>query len=237
MNTIPEYDAWLADPTPENMSKVVTALDPVLVTEAQRYPGPKDLLHTKAKSLAIKAVRTYNPQKGAALRSWVVTQLQPLSRYGQRLRPVQVPEAVIRQSAELNATTERLHDQLSRMPTNEELADELGISVDRVTKLQRRNKPTVSESQVTMVGDSEEGAPDLPAVIAPKTVEYAAEAIYQDLDPRDRLIFDWKTGMHGREQLANQEIAARLGVTPALISQTSARIAKAIQEANSRVVS
>ena len=237
MNTTPEYDAWKTEPTPENMAKVVTALDPVLVTEVQHYPGPKDLLHSKAKSLAIKAVRTYDPTRGAALRSWVVTQLQPLSRYGQRLRPVQVPEAVIRQSAELNAVSDRMHDQLSHIPTNEELADEMGISVDRIAKLRQRTKPTISESQATAPTGSEEGAPDLPAVIAPKTVEYAAEATYQDLEPRDRLIFDWKTGKHGREQLSNQDIASRLNVTPAMVSQVSARIAKQIQETNTHVVS
>ena len=237
MNTTPEYDTWLQEQTPENMAKTVAALDPTLVTEIQRYAGPKDLMHTKAKALAIKAIKTYQPDKGAALRSWVVTQLQPLSRYGQRLRPVQVPEAVIRQSAEMNTVTERMHDQLSRMPTNEELADEMGISIGKIAKLRARTKPTISESQAMTPASSDEGMPDLPAVIAPKNVEYAAEATYQDLEPRDRLIFDWKTGKHGREQLSNQEIAARLSVTPALISQVSSQIANQIQETNKHALS
>jgi RNA polymerase nonessential primary-like sigma factor len=224
----PEFDTWQADPTPENLGAVVRALDPVLVSEVQRYSGPKDILHTKAKGLAIKAVRSYDPTKGAALRTWVTTQLQPLSRYGQRLQAVRVPETVRRQAAEVHTISERLHDQLGRMPTDIELADAAGLSMTKVKSLQNRVRPSLTESQMVAPKDGVPGA--LPATQFTSGTDYAFEAVYQDLGPREKVIVDWKTGSHGKERLPNQEIARRLGVSPALITQITGRLVQQIQE-------
>lgn len=224
-----EYDKWLAEPTPENMTQVLTALDPVLVTEVQHYSGPKPLLRAKAKSLAITAVKTYDPSKGAALRSWVTTQLKPLSRYSQRMRPVQVSELASRQSAELYSLGQRYETDSGREPTDEELADLSGLSVRRVKWIKSHVKPSLSESQI--VRPDEEGVEGgLPALIHPNVAGLASEAVYDSLDAREKAIYDWKTGANGKPVLSNMEIAARLGVTPALISQISARISTRIQQ-------
>jgi DNA-directed RNA polymerase specialized sigma subunit len=225
----PEYDAWLADPTPENMTNVLKALDPVIVTEVQHYAGPKPLLRAKAKGLAITAVKKYDPTKGAALRSWVTTQLKPLSRYSQRMRPVQVSEMASRQAAELYSIGLRMEEDLGREPDESELADASGLSMARVRYLKSHVKPTLTESQLTRpTPEGEEGA--LPAVIQPNTAQLSADAVYDSLDRREKAIYDWKIGAHGKQQLSNQEIAARLGVTPALISQISERISARIQQ-------
>jgi DNA-directed RNA polymerase specialized sigma subunit len=224
----PAYDTWKADQTPENLGHALRELDPVLVSEVQRYSGPKDILHVKAKGLAIKAIRSYDPTKGAALRSWVTTQLQPLSRYGQRLQSVRVPETVRRQAAEVHTISERLHDKFGRMPTDTELADEAGLSITKIHSLQNRVRPALTESQMVAPKDGVEGT--LPASQFPSGADYAFEAVYQDLGPREKVIADWKIGAHGKERLPNQEIARRLGVSPALITQITGRLVANIQE-------
>jgi len=224
-----EYDAWLADPTPDTMAGVVKALDPVLVTEVQHYSGPKPLLRAKAKSLAVKAVKSYDPAQGAQLRSWVTTQLKPLSRYSQRMRSVQVSEMASRQAAELHTMGQRLAEDLGREPTDDELADSTGLSLRRIEYLKSNVKPSLTESQLTKpTSEGEEGA--LPAVTTSNVAQLSADAVYQGLGPREKAIFDWKTGAHGKQQLSNQDIARRLGVTPALVSQISERISKQIQD-------
>ena len=228
-----EYDNWLGDPNPDNMAGVIKALDPVLVSEVQRYPGPKDILHSKAKTLAVKAVQTYDPTKGTGLRTWVTTQLQPLTRYSQHIKTVRVPEEVTRQAAELYTRTEQLHDSLGHMPTDEELADEVGISPAKIQKLRSRVRPAISESQLT--APTAEG-PAMPSLQRENPLDFASEAVYDSLEPRDRAIYDWKTGGHGQTQLANQEIAARLGVSPGLITQLSQRIATQIQEVSRHAI-
>ena len=87
MNMV-EYDEWVNDPSPDNMAKLVDTLKPTINSEVQRYKGPRPLLRARGKGLTIKAIRSYDPSRGAQLRSWVVTNLQPLTRYGQQLRPI-----------------------------------------------------------------------------------------------------------------------------------------------------
>lgn len=224
-----EYNNWLKDPTPDNLSKVIKALDPVLVTEVQHYSGPKPLLRAKAKSLAVSAVKSYDPTKGAALRSWVTTQLKPLSRYSQRMRPVNVSELASRQSAELYTAGIELEENLGREPTDEELADYVGISPKRLSWIKQNVTPTLSESMYTTPKFEGQEA-NLPATVFSNTTQLAADAVYKDLDEREKMIYAWKTGTHGQPTLSNAEIAARLGVTPSSITQITDRIAKRIKE-------
>lgn len=226
----PEYDAWALDPTPENLGNVLKALDPVLVTEVQHYSGPKPLLRAKAKALTIGAVKKYDPTKGAALRSWVTTQLQPLSRYSQRMRPVQVSEMASRQSAELFTQSQRFEIDNGRPPTPEELADITGLSPRRVAWIKSHVKPSVSEGQYTQPIQADGEETPMPAAIQPNVASVAAEGVYDSLSAREKAIYDWKTGGHGKATLSNQEIAARLGVSPAAVSQATARIAKQIEQ-------
>lgn len=228
MQPFPEYDTWKAAPTPDNMAKLLDTLAPTLTSEVQRYTGPKPLLRARARSLAIKAIKTYDPTRGAQLRSWVVTQLQPLSRYGQQLRPVRSSEMAIRQAAELDTQRRRLQLDMDRDPTDEELADHVGISVARIKRLRSTVKPSVPESAMV---DIETDEVSLPAVSEGRTLDFASEAVYGGLSDREKRIFDWKTGAHGKKQISNQEIARRLGITPAAISQITATIAASIQKA------
>jgi len=229
--SIPEYDEWLADPTPERMAGVVRALDPAITAEVQNYAGPKPLLRGKAKALAIKAVRTYDPTRGAQLRSWVVTQMRPLSRYTQQLRPVHAPEVAIRQAAEVNRVSTEMSDELGYDPSLEELADRTGISIKRIQRIRHQVKPAISESAFTPTA---EGQSTLPGTTEPDLLGPAEDAVYESLSTRDKTIYDLKTGKHGKVAIPNMEIAKRLGVTPALISQRSQQIALQIQDVHQR---
>lgn len=230
--SIPEYEAWKADPSPENMATVLSALEPTINAEVQRYTGPKPLLRGKARLLAANAVKKYDPNMGAHLRSWVVTQMQPLSRYGQQMRPIHTSEMAIRQAAEINRIEKEMSDKIGRHPTHEELADETGISTMRIKKLKTQVKPTLSESYFTEADDEEGRA--LPGTQASDVLGNAEAIVYDSLSARDKMIYDWKIGRHGKAQVANQEIAKRLGVTPALISQRSQQIALQIQNMASK---
>ena len=70
----------------------------------------------------------------------------------------------------------------------------------------------------------------MPGVITPSKLDEAEDIVYESLSKRDKVIYDLKTGKHGKAQIPNKEIAKRLGVTPALISQRSGQIAQQIRE-------
>jgi hypothetical protein len=86
MNEIDQaYTKWVEDPNPQSMAQVVKALSPTINSEIQQFSGPKQLLRQRAKILTIKAVKNYDPLSKAKLRSWVVTNMQPLKRYNKQL--------------------------------------------------------------------------------------------------------------------------------------------------------
>jgi len=225
---MPEYDLWKTEPTPDNMAKVIEALSPTINAEVQRYQGSKPIVRGRAKTLAIKAVKSYDPQHGAALRSWVVTQLQPLARYSQQMRPLRTSELAIRQAAEADRVRRELSDTMGRDPSDEELADEIGLSVTRIKDLRKRVKPTVYET--AFESPDTEGPSLLPGTVDTDKVDMAEAIVYDSLAPRDKTIYDLKVGRHGKTAIPNQQIAKRLGVTPALISQRSAMIAEQMQD-------
>lgn len=223
-----EYEKWLATPTPENMAEVLKTVEPTINSEVQRYTGPKPLLRSKARSLAIGAIKSYKPAQGTQLRSWVVTQLQPLSRYGQQLRPIHASEVAVRQAAQVNRVRQEMMDETGRDPSIEELADQTGVSVLRIKKLRQQIKPVLSESAFDVSSDP--NSPGLPGTMEPDRMGTASDVVYASLSDRDKQIYDLKTGKHGVPAMSNQAIAKRLGVSAAMISQRSAQIAGQIQD-------
>ena len=214
------YTRWVTEPTPTNMSSIVSALNPTLNSEIQRYKGPKPILKTQAKKLAIKAVKSYDPASPAKLRSWVITNLQPLTRYGRSITsPMHASELAVRQAAELEATRQRLSDELGDSPTDDQLADEMGISTKRITRLRELVKPTLSEQGFS----SEEGGEVYDVAIknvgTDPALRTAQEMVFQSLDDRDKKIMDLKTGYNGKKAIDNMSIANRVGGSPAFSGQ------------------
>lgn len=212
----------MVDQSPENMAGLVSAFMPTINSEIQQYSGSKALLRARAKAYVVEAIRSYDPMGRTNLNTWVVTNLKQLSRYGKRLRPVRASENSIRNAAELNRVSKELEDQLGRKPTDEELQDSTGWSKKTLEKLRAASVATVSSGALA-VRDVEAG-PEDPSVAKMNNTPYARDATYMSLDDRDKDIFDYKLGMHGKKQLSGNEIAKRLGVTPAYVSQRASRI-------------
>ena len=226
------YAAWSANPTPENMKAVLDDLDPTINSEIQRFSGPKPLLKSRARALAVKAVRSYDPASGTKLRSWVVTQLQPLSRYTNALKPVYAPEDASRKAYAIAQARERFVDETGRDPTDEELADAVGINVARLRKV-RKMVPAVVHEQQQEAGDDDQ-VPDH-AIYRTNAVQDAAAAVYSGLNDRDKRIFDLRTGSHDQTAVQGQAVARTLGISPALVTQRGNDIARQILEAAGRL--
>lgn len=221
------YDKWVQNQTPENMAGVLAAFAPTINSEIQRFEGPKDLLRSRGKILTMKAIRTYNPMSGANLNSWVVTNLNQLSRYGQSMRDVKVPELALRQAAEVNRVSQEMRYELGRDPTDEELADEIGISVKKIKRVRSQAKASMPSSAFEGE-ESDDNTFSAPGVQDVSKVPFATDAVYMSLSDRDKKIFDMRTGSHGSPVYSSGDIAARFGVSGAAISQRADAIAKQI---------
>ena len=223
------YAAWLRDKSPEGMSRVLDAFAPTINSEVTRYSGPKNLLRSRAKVLAIRAVKTFDPMSGARLNSWIVTNLKQLSRYGIRQRDVHVSEDKARLAAEVDRVTRMLKDDLGRDPTDDEISDEIGISPKKVRDARSAALASVTSSSMSPEESGDDDSSSEPGVTTPSKVPFAQEAVYHDLSETDRFIFDALVGAHGAEKLPGTEVSRRLGVSPAAVSQRAKAIAGQIE--------
>jgi DNA-directed RNA polymerase specialized sigma subunit len=225
---------WLSDPTPANLSVLLTALNPVIKSEALKYKGPRHVLNVKAKSLAIDAIRRYDPLSQAKVSSWVVSNLRSLSRYGTELsRPAHSPEDAIRSAASVNSERVRLSDELGRDPGDDELADAMGISVKRVIKLRSLVPAQTREGQLSIRETDDGDVSSMDAMTddgSSGAMREAVEAVRESLDDRDKFILDSRVGRGGAPVMAAGDVAARLGISGAMVSKRADKISGMIRQ-------
>jgi len=226
------YEQWNAQQTPEQLREVIRKLDPVIGSAVSSYAGPKasPTIHQRAKLLAADAVRTYDPERGAGLNTHVYNQLRALQRMAPQVTdPLAPPERFRRQQQEITQANESFFDEMGREPTDEEIAEVTGIPPKRITKVRNRMRARIPISAYEESFDEDDEAAD---IVGSERTEYDdwVDAVYDDLGEIDRLIMMHRTGYRNADVLSNQEIAQKLDVSPAAVSQRVSRIQKRLDE-------
>jgi DNA-directed RNA polymerase specialized sigma subunit len=226
----PDFDAWKTDPSPGNVDKLLTHLRPTidrnLAFTAGRNSSPA--LLGQAKQLAINALQSYDPGQ-SALKTHVTNHLQGLRRIArQQSQILSVPERVTLDSAYLHEMEQEFIDEYDREPSMQELSDRSGLSSRRIKHVKGFAVPAATGTMDAMSVDGE-GDGISPAVRYDNTDTYL-HAIYDDLGPIDQKIMEWTLGYGGANKLTNQEIAAKLKITPGAISQRKAKIQQQLIE-------
>lgn len=227
----PHYEAYKANPLPSLADAYLGAVRPIIDAGVAASGAPSSpLLHSRAKKIILDATPGYDPTKGA-LKPYLSSHLQRLKRYGAERRQIlSVPERVAMESTALTDAESELADRLGRPPSTAELADQTGISRDRIGYV-RGYRPGVTEGQVTgHVGLGGEEMSDGPAVEQADTTPAKLSYIYDDLDPVDQAIVEHRYGLHGRPRMPVAALAAKFGLSPGAISQRAGRIAAKLDE-------
>lgn len=223
------YDEWKINPTSDTLGIAIQKAQPVLSSAVKTYGNGMDL-NSKAKVLAIKAFNTYDKNKGASLSSHIFNQLQPLRREAlKRTNVLGVSERYTQEKGKIRDSMESFLDKHSRDPSDVELADLTGLSTKRIQYLNSINNSTMSETQyLGNSGDDDDVS--LPGVASPTKENTWINYVYHDSSPIDQKILEWKTGFKGGAPLTSQEIAKRLNITPAAVSQRAAKLSTRIGE-------
>jgi DNA-directed RNA polymerase specialized sigma subunit len=219
------YERWKKDPTPERMGELLESSQPVLRSAVQSYASGNEALTSRARILASGAFQSYDPSKGTKLRTHLMTQLQPLTRhakaYGQVAR---VPERVQTDLYHLRQAEQKFKESRGRDASDLELAENTNLSASRIAHVRNFSRPEAAESSFT----DADGAINYPGVERADPERILIEYVHHDLAPVDRKILEWRTGLYGKEQLSNNEIAKRLGITAGAVSQRAAKIAQRV---------
>jgi DNA-directed RNA polymerase specialized sigma subunit len=219
------YERWKKSPTPESMGELLASSQPVLRSAVQSYAGGNEALMSRARILASGAFQSYDPAKGTKLRTHLMTQLQPLTRHAKAYGAVaRVPERVQTDLYHLRQAEQKFKESKGREASDLELAERTNLSAARITHVRNFSRPEAAESSFT----DEEGAINYPGVERADPERILIEYVHHDLDPIDRKILEWRTGLYGKEQISNNEIAKRLGITAGAVSQRAAKIAQRV---------
>ncbi len=217
------YQAYISDPTPDNLSTVVDHLHPVInysVSSMNEYNN--NLIKNKARIFAAQAVQKYNPESGASLPTWVSGQLMQLKRFRRSVnQPIKVPERIQLDAYTLSKAEQDFIDKYDREPDLDELADHSKLPIRRITKIRKTFRAMPSQSAI---GDT----------MTQSETDFGSEAldyIYKDADKVDRKIIEMKLGYGGRyEPMEPKRIAIQLGITPSQLTRRSAKLALRLQE-------
>ena len=230
------YKAWRESQDPNDLRQVVSSLDNTISSASRAHAGQaarSPVVQQRARLIAARAVKSFDPDRGVALPTHVNNQLRELQRSAPAVvDPLSPPERFRRQQVEISQVTQDLEEQLGREATDEEISEVSGIPLPRVVKVRRRMRARIPTS---VYEDSDDDDDALDVVDNRFTDEDLwHEAVYHDLGEVDRIIFMHRTGYRDADILSNTDIAQRVNLSPGAVSQRARRIQQRLEQYHAR---
>lgn len=216
---------WQKNGTPEDTSAVLKRLKPTIDSAITSYAGGDTTLGIKAAKLTLQALKNYDPTFGADPTTYVFHNLKRLNRLsGQRGNIIPKSEYSAMEQNIIKRHINEFQEEHGREPSIAELADKTGLSKKKIDKLlNMRGVVNDTSTLAEETGSSVYGAKGI-------SDEDYFEYVYASVSPLDQKIMEWASGYHKKPILSNNEIAAKLGVSAAAISQRKARIQQLLSD-------
>jgi RNA polymerase primary sigma factor len=177
----------------------------------------------------MKAVERFDPAKGGKLStygSWWIKQSIKRALANQS-KTIRLPVHLVDKISRMRRTALKLQEVFGREPTDEELADEMRLSVSRVAQM--RTAAIRPASLDAPIGDDDsnsfaevvqdEGANTPYENLEEKTVTGMLQEMVKTLDERESTILRYRFGLDGGSEKTLEEVGARFGVTRERVRQ------------------
>jgi len=208
----------------KKLGALLVHFDPAIQHRVNQFSGvplPRATIEAEAKKQAVVAFQTYNPKKGASLRTHVGNRMPKVFRYVARRQNIgTIPEHRVAKINTFKKTKEYLFDVKGREPTTIELADELSWSPQETSRMEAELRKDLGHSlsfQDTAFVDFNQNM---------ETINFA----YYNMAPREQLVYDYSIGAHGKEQLSTSKIAAKLGISASQVSKIKKKLVQGIEK-------
>lgn len=205
------FKKYQKDPSPENLTVLMRQFEGMIRTAVGRYGTataiPPQALRIRAYTQTKKAIDSYNPDAGAALATHVANYLKRVDSVALEYANLGYvpPNRAAKEFGPYKEAYNRLKEKLNRIPSTQEIADDLGWSVKQVARIQRENRNDLVASKF----DSPDTMPEY-RVQQDRETE-AAHLIYSDPNttPEEQIVLEHLLGMNGKPVLKKGEIAKR----------------------------
>lgn len=222
---------WQKDEKPEYTSELLRRMNPTITAAINSYaPNSGGKYDIKSAKLTLEALRAYDPKYGAEPQTYVFNNLKRLNRIaGQSTNIIKQSESRALERKLLQEASVNFEDDHGREPSIMELSELTGLSRKKVEQL--------LDAETVVVPESATLTESLHDTVTNTEVndDDCFEYVYASVGPIDQKIMEWTSGKHGKPELSNNQIAAKLGVSAAAVSQRKNKIAQMLSDVRSLI--
>lgn len=209
---------------PEHLEPLLKSFQPLIQNRVNIYKNrvevPTSAIEMKHKEAFVKALQTYDPEKGSQLHSWVTQHLKQVGRYvGERQNFARITENITRHIGSFNAVKSELNEKLGYDPSAQEIHDYIIESAHpKLTKLSLKDITRLNQEQRKSLIDK--GHDNLGGASRFSTrEEEVIHLIGPSLTDAERKVHELTFGLNGNRPHAPGEIAKRLKMDNSKVSK------------------
>jgi DNA-directed RNA polymerase specialized sigma subunit len=224
---INDIKEWQATRDPGKFAEIIVRYQPVINSVVNRYQTvgvAPATLRAKATTNLIKAINSFDPDRGTQPSTHIWNSLQGVQRMAAESQiSGHIPEHRNLRRSTFNVVKQNLEDRLGYEPNIDELADELSWDKREVGRMisEAHGEATASQAEFDFYGNS---------LVKEHEDKPLVDYLYHELSGPDKTIFEHTFGFGGKPVLNNKEIARKLNTNEMAVHRAKKRLADRIRD-------